>query len=71
MSTRSPQPGVLDDPAAPDAADSTFLRVDEVTVRFGGLTALDNLDAKTLGTRPSLSHVTARLEIEATAVVPT
>jgi chromosome partitioning protein len=29
-----------------------------------GLTALDNLDAKTLGTRPSLSHVTARLEIE-------
>jgi chromosome partitioning protein len=30
-----------------------------------GLTALDNLDAKTLGTRPSLSHVTARLEIEA------
>jgi chromosome partitioning protein len=30
-----------------------------------GLTALDNLDARTLGTRPSLSHVTARLEIEA------
>jgi chromosome partitioning protein len=30
-----------------------------------GLTALDHLDAKTLGTRPSLSHVTARLEIEA------
>jgi chromosome partitioning protein len=30
-----------------------------------GLTALDSLDAKTLGTRPSLSHVTARLEIEA------
>jgi len=29
-----------------------------------GLTALDNLDAKTLGTRPTLSHVTARLEIE-------
>jgi chromosome partitioning protein len=30
-----------------------------------GLTALDHLDAKTLGMRPSLSHVTARLEIEA------
>ena len=30
-----------------------------------GLTALDNLDARTLGLRPSLSHVTARLEIEA------
>jgi chromosome partitioning protein len=30
-----------------------------------GLTALDNLDAKTLGMRLSLSHVTARLEIEA------
>ena len=30
-----------------------------------GLTALDNLDAKTFGMRPSLSHVTARLEIEA------
>ncbi len=30
-----------------------------------GLTALDALDARTLGTRPSLSHVTARLEIEA------
>ena len=29
-----------------------------------GLTALDNLDAKTLGTRPTLSHVTARYEIE-------
>jgi chromosome partitioning protein len=29
-----------------------------------GLTALDSLDAKTLGTRPTLSHVTARLEIE-------
>lgn len=29
-----------------------------------GLTALDSIDAKTLGTRPSLSHVTARLEIE-------
>jgi hypothetical protein len=25
-----------------------------------GLTALDNLDEKTLGTRPSLSHLTAR-----------
>ena len=30
-----------------------------------GLTALDSLDARTLGTRPSLSHVTARMEIEA------
>jgi chromosome partitioning protein len=30
-----------------------------------GLTAIDNLDAKTLGTRPTLSHVTARLEVEA------
>ncbi len=30
-----------------------------------GLTVLDNLDARTLGVRPSLSHVTARLEIEA------
>jgi chromosome partitioning protein len=30
-----------------------------------GLTALDNLDAKTLGTRPTLSHVTARLEVDA------
>jgi chromosome partitioning protein len=29
-----------------------------------GLTALDNLDAKTLGLRPTLSNVTARLEIE-------
>lgn len=29
-----------------------------------GLTALDSLDAKTLGARPTLSHVTARLEIE-------
>jgi len=28
-----------------------------------GLTALDNLDEKTLGTRPSLSHVTAREEL--------
>ena len=30
-----------------------------------GLTTLDNLDARTLGVRLSLSHVTARLEIEA------
>jgi chromosome partitioning protein len=30
-----------------------------------GLTALDALDAKTLGTRPTLSHVTARREVEA------
>jgi chromosome partitioning protein len=29
-----------------------------------GLTALDNLDEDTLGTRPSLSHVTARQEVE-------
>jgi chromosome partitioning protein len=29
-----------------------------------GLTALDAIDAATLGTRPTLSHVTARLEIE-------
>jgi chromosome partitioning protein len=29
-----------------------------------GLTALDNLDEDTLGTRPSMSHVTAREEIE-------
>jgi chromosome partitioning protein len=29
-----------------------------------GLTALDNLDESTLGTRPSLSHVTAREEVE-------
>jgi chromosome partitioning protein len=28
-----------------------------------GLTALDNLDEKTLGTRPSLSHLTARQEL--------
>jgi chromosome partitioning protein len=28
-----------------------------------GLTALDNLDAPTLGTRPSLSHSAARLEV--------
>ena len=30
-----------------------------------GLTALDTLDAKTFGTRPTLSHLTARREIEA------
>jgi len=30
-----------------------------------GLTALDNLDEDTLGTRPSMSHVTAREEVEA------
>jgi chromosome partitioning protein len=30
-----------------------------------GLTALDDLDENTLGTRPSLSHVTAREEVEA------
>jgi chromosome partitioning protein len=29
-----------------------------------GLTALDDLDEATLGTRPSLSHVTARQEVE-------
>jgi chromosome partitioning protein len=29
-----------------------------------GLTALDTLDEATLGTRPTMSHVTARLEIE-------
>ncbi len=29
-----------------------------------GLTALDNLDEATLGARPTMSHVTARLEIE-------
>jgi chromosome partitioning protein len=28
-----------------------------------GLTALDSLDEATLGTRPSLSHVTARAEV--------
>jgi chromosome partitioning protein len=28
-----------------------------------GLTALDDLDEKTLGTRPSLSHITAREEV--------
>jgi chromosome partitioning protein len=30
-----------------------------------GLTALDDLDKKTLGTRPSMSHVSARREVEA------
>jgi ATPase MipZ. len=29
-----------------------------------GLTAVDDLDEITLGTRPSMSHVTARLEME-------
>jgi len=29
-----------------------------------GLTALDDLDETTLGTRPTMSHVTARLEVE-------
>jgi chromosome partitioning protein len=29
-----------------------------------GLTALDELDETTLGTRPTLSHVTARQEVE-------
>jgi chromosome partitioning protein len=29
-----------------------------------GLTALDDLDESTLGTRPSLSHLTARQEVE-------
>lgn len=29
-----------------------------------GLTALDNLDESTLGTRPNMSHVTARQEVE-------
>jgi chromosome partitioning protein len=29
-----------------------------------GLTAVDDLDATTLGTRPTMSHVTARLEME-------
>ena len=29
-----------------------------------GLTALDDLDEETLGTRPSMSHVTARQEVE-------
>jgi chromosome partitioning protein len=29
-----------------------------------GLTAVDDLDEITLGTRPTMSHVTARLEIE-------
>jgi chromosome partitioning protein len=30
-----------------------------------GLTALDSLDEATLGTRPSMSHVTAQQEVEA------
>ena len=30
-----------------------------------GLTALDNLDEATLGTRPNLSHLTARQEVRA------
>ena len=29
-----------------------------------GLTAMDDLDASTLGTRPTMSHMTARMEIE-------
>ena len=29
-----------------------------------GITAIDDLDRVTLGTRPTLSHVTARIEIE-------
>jgi chromosome partitioning protein len=29
-----------------------------------GLTAVDDLDEITLGTRPTMSHVTARLEME-------
>ena len=29
-----------------------------------GLTAMDDLDARTLGTRPTMSHATARMEIE-------
>jgi chromosome partitioning protein len=29
-----------------------------------GLTALDTLDAEVLGTRPTLSHATARLEVD-------
>jgi chromosome partitioning protein len=29
-----------------------------------GLTAVDDLDETTLGTRPTMSHVTARLEME-------
>ena len=32
-----------------------------------GLTALDDLDESTLGTRPSLSHLTARQEVRDTA----
>ena len=30
-----------------------------------GLTALDDIDETTLGTRPNLSHVTAREEVQA------
>jgi chromosome partitioning protein len=29
-----------------------------------GLTALDDIDEATLGTRPTMSHVTARQEVE-------
>jgi chromosome partitioning protein len=29
-----------------------------------GLTALDNIDETTLGTRPNMSHVTARQEVQ-------
>jgi chromosome partitioning protein len=29
-----------------------------------GLTAADALDAETLGTRPTMSHVTAQLEVQ-------
>jgi len=29
-----------------------------------GLTAVDDLDEATLGTRPTMSHVTARMEME-------
>jgi chromosome partitioning protein len=29
-----------------------------------GLTAIDDLDEITLGTRPTMSHVTARIEME-------
>jgi branched-chain amino acid transport system ATP-binding protein len=41
VSTRPYEPGALGDPAAAPGADAAFLRVEEVTVRFGGLTALD------------------------------